>query len=196
LPPAAGVLHSSSCTVSQTSETIDRHHCRQIHAFGVRSASSAQQDRCHTMTQRARKASPNPRSSFNSRPNFGPRSNPVSIVSPHPCFKFRPPLIPGFRVSEQPYKSHSVPLTVVEQPEQDPANDLRGECVACAERPNASTSRQTRRTRAPREEPRRPRRRPARSALSTSPTPSDQTRARRGGDCMAWHVIGRISPSP
>ncbi|KAI0286239.1 hypothetical protein BC826DRAFT_96861 [Russula brevipes] len=36
-------------------------------------------------------------------------------------------------VSEQPYKSHSVPLTVVEQPEQDPANDLRGECVARAE---------------------------------------------------------------
>jgi hypothetical protein len=26
------------------------------------------------------------------------------IVSPHPFFKFRPPLIPGFRVSEQPYK--------------------------------------------------------------------------------------------
>jgi hypothetical protein len=66
------------------------------------------------------------------------------IVSPHPFLQFRPPLIPGFRVSEQPYKSHSVPLTVVEQPQQDPVDDLRGERVARAKRPNASTSRQAR----------------------------------------------------
>jgi hypothetical protein len=88
------------------------------------------------MTQWAWKASPNPHERRNGmqdaeqellqivaelqsqeRPSIPP------IVSPHPFLKFQPPLIPGFRVSEQPYKSHSVPLTVMEWPQQDPTDD-------------------------------------------------------------------------
>jgi hypothetical protein len=64
------------------------------------------------------------------------------------------------------------------QPQQDPADDLRGERVARAKQPNASTPWWVRGTRgAPREEPRRPRRQSARSVCRVSPTPSDQTRA-------------------
>jgi len=178
------VLHPS-CTVSQTSETIDHRSSlspnpRVRSAFGLVSSAgemphdnSAGSEGFPKPTSNAMARRPQNRTSFKSRPNFGQEQPSIPpIVSPHP---FRPPLIPEFRVSEQPYKSHSVLSQSWGSHSKTPPT-THAERASPAKRLNASALRQARRTRgAPREEPRRPRRRPARSARSTSPTPSDQT---------------------
>jgi hypothetical protein len=69
------------------------------------------------------------------QPNFGPRSNQVYPPNCKSSFFFdistTHPRIQSKQITLT--KFHSVPLTVAEQPQQDPANDLGGECVAHVE---------------------------------------------------------------